>query len=716
MFKRLVFVGLVLLGSVVCGAPAGEFPPEALDPLRSRAASGDQLAEARLQIYDKAVEGDSFFQFFLGNMFEMGDGVEQNMEYAAYWYRKAVDNGNRDAALPLGVMYVMGSGVENDFSEAHRLFLFAAEGGVAEAYTRLGLFSQYGTGGMKVDLEEAERWYILAIQNGVEVPEDALKDLAEAKRASFTESEAAFRDNLRKRAEDGDADAQLTLGMVYAAGDRVAKDEVEAVKWFRLAALQGNDIAQTKLAEAYQKGGGVERDPIAALAWHRLAAENESIGSMRALARVYRSGYPVGIDYDEALKWARMAAKYNLPEVENMLGSMMLLGQGDRADIEAAERHYRRAAELGYDAEYGLKRVEALKKMKDSPIFPLLLKAESNDVDVLFELAMRYSTGKGVAKDPAEAVKWFRKAANREHAEAQWHLGDAYNYSKVKGVEQDYVISHAWFMKAAENGHVPAMVKVANNYSRGLSNVQQNYEEARRWYARAMEAGSGEAASSLATMVRYGEGGPVDYEEAIRLYRRAIEMGEDAQSWLSRVEYLLEHKDDPVVQLVEKANYGDVEANYQLALRYANGDGVEADQAEAAKWYIYAAEKGNANAQVNIGYAYDMGTGVPVDKVAANFWYEMAAKQGNATATKNLGLTYLTGDGVEIDYAKALKWFEAGAELGDASSMYSLGTMAENGHGMKADVDKAKKWYRLAADNGHEEAAKRLKTLSAGKK
>ena len=45
---------------------------------------------------------------------------------------------------------------------------------------------------------------------------------------------------LRKQAEAGYAISQIALGLRYASGDGVPEDEVEAMKWFRKAAMQGH--------------------------------------------------------------------------------------------------------------------------------------------------------------------------------------------------------------------------------------------------------------------------------------------------------------------------------------------------------------------------------------------------------------------------------------------------------------------------------------------
>ena len=74
-------------------------------------------------------------------------------------------------------------------------------------------------------------------------------------------------------AEQGDSIAQFILGLMYAKGEGVLKDDAEAVRWFRLAAEQGDASAQFNLGVMYAKGEGVLKDDAEAVRWFRLAAE-----------------------------------------------------------------------------------------------------------------------------------------------------------------------------------------------------------------------------------------------------------------------------------------------------------------------------------------------------------------------------------------------------------------------------------------------------------
>lgn len=77
----------------------------------------------------------------------------------------------------------------------------------------------------------------------------------------------------RPFAEQGYVDAQYNLGVMYAGGKGVPRDEAEAARWFRLAAEQGHAGAQSDLAASYRNGWGIPKDYVKAVIWYRKAAE-----------------------------------------------------------------------------------------------------------------------------------------------------------------------------------------------------------------------------------------------------------------------------------------------------------------------------------------------------------------------------------------------------------------------------------------------------------
>ena len=117
-----------------------------------------------------------------------------------------------------------------------------------------------------------------------------------------------FISNLQELAEQGDADAQFKLGVMYDNGEGVPQDYTEAAKWFRLAAEQGDAWAQYFLGVRYANGEGVPQDYTEAVKWYRLAAEQGHASAQSNLGVRYAKGEGVPQDDVLAHKWFNLAA------------------------------------------------------------------------------------------------------------------------------------------------------------------------------------------------------------------------------------------------------------------------------------------------------------------------------------------------------------------------------------------------------------------------
>src|SRR6266481_3770679 len=142
---------------------------------------------------------------------------------------------------------------------------------------------------------------------------------------------------IRAGADKGDAKAQYELARAFFSGTLgVAKDEAEAVKWFRKAAEQNVADAQYNLGVCYANGQGVTEDAAEAVKWFRKAAEQNLADAQYNLGVCYDSGEGVAKDEVEAYKWWLLAAgqgnddaKYNMTIVENKM-SREQIAEGQR--------------------------------------------------------------------------------------------------------------------------------------------------------------------------------------------------------------------------------------------------------------------------------------------------------------------------------------------------------------------------------------------------
>ena len=80
-------------------------------------------------------------------------------------------------------------------------------------------------------------------------------------------------------ANQGNADAQFNLGVMYDVGQGVVQDHKQAMRWYTLSAEQGNASAQLNLGLNYFNGKGVLQDYVKAHMWINIAAANgQTIG------------------------------------------------------------------------------------------------------------------------------------------------------------------------------------------------------------------------------------------------------------------------------------------------------------------------------------------------------------------------------------------------------------------------------------------------------
>jgi TPR repeat protein len=375
------------------------------------------------------------------------------------------------------------------------------------------------------------------------------------------------------------------------------------------------------------------------------------------------------------------------------------------------------------------------------------------------ELRMQQEPAEGITRDYAEAVKWYRKAAESGNSDGEVNLGRMYGFGL--GVQNDFGEALKWFRKAAEAGNSEGQTFLSFMYQNGIG-VETNASEFLNWIHKAesnpqflhnrfdlreqlreleaqvrqaqtnkqaaqnaqaaerkrildsndpvglktlAEKGDAEAAVKLGQLYEKAKGVAQDYGEAIKWYRKAAEAGNSYGQvnlgWMYQNGFGVQRDYAEAVKWYRKAaeagnSYGQV----NLGVLYENGQGVGKDSTEALKWYRKAAEAGNPKGQVNLGILYQNGLGVEKDYGEALKWYRKAAEAGNPEGEVNLGRMYGSGLGVEQDYAEALKWIRKAAEAGNPKGLLGLGFLHENGYGVERDYTEALKWYRKAAGAG----------------
>ena len=139
-------------------------------------------------------------------------------------------------------------------------------------------------------------------------------------------------------AEEGHADSQFGMGLLYANGFGVPLDDAQALIWYRLAADQNHADAQCNLAVMHANGWGVPQNDAEAFKWYSLAAEQGVTAAQIGVAKMYFGGFGADQDNVQAHKWFSIASElgdYNAASKRDNLAEKMSADEIAEAGILA---------------------------------------------------------------------------------------------------------------------------------------------------------------------------------------------------------------------------------------------------------------------------------------------------------------------------------------------------------------------------------------------
>ncbi|MGB0684398.1 MAG: tetratricopeptide repeat protein [Magnetovibrionaceae bacterium] len=260
------------------------------------------------------------------------------------------------------------------------------------------------------------------------------------------------------------------------------------------------------------------------------------------------------------------------------------------------------------------------------------------------------------------------QSAQANDPDAQYELGMMYlEGDTLTRLEADPKKAVSWLLASAQQGNANAQFEVAKLYDTGTGTLE-NDAIASKYFKAAADQGITEA------QVIYGQ--------------RLIEgVGVDANP-VEGVSYLQTYADAS----------GDTAVETELAARFLNGDGVEKDTAEAAKWLGKLGAKGDLGAMYDLGKLYYDGDGVEQDMVKAEYWLREPAAEGEyILAQFMLGTLYRDGHGVTQHFGTAAKWFDLAANQGHVRSQVELAKLFRGGKGVERSLVMAHKWLNIGA-------------------
>lgn len=322
-----------------------------------------------------------------------------------------------------------------------------------------------------------------------------------------------------------DSRALFYLGRMYFRGEGVAVDEARALTLFERAAVQGE-------AAAFKARGETEISFI----WITKAAETGLPFAQAELGLAYETGNGVPQNSRDAVIWYGRAARggsaigaarlYRLGAEENLdkHGSFDDVRQRiDRAHNGDSQARFELATlftDVGADAQ-------ALDWYR--------LAADQGHHGAEYEVGFSYLTGRGVGRNEGGAFVWFRRAIGGYHPAAMYQLGNAYRFG-LGGIDIHEGLALEWYENAVEDGYSPATHDVVDMYIArakdaakigNMAAAREEVDAAIAWYERGVKLGDAEVSFAFARNLDEGFGGLTaeDDGSAFVFYEIAAQQG-----------------------------------------------------------------------------------------------------------------------------------------------------------------------------------------------
>ncbi len=586
-----------------------DFLPYRLKGIWSDWRNKDALAQERLNAYPK------FFQLTIKELFKPNYQWVEPKDISLHEYLDAINQLKGPVKPYQGSYPNYLEALPRNYADLdikklnHQAYL-----GVASSQFQLATCYEFGWH-LKKNLEKARHWYKQAMAQDYLQAEYQLALLELTGDKAQIEKGKAY---LRDAAFKGDVKAAFTLGLLNETQDDAQLKE--AKNMLMLAAVNGSGVAQFRLAE------WLSREPIKPMSIKERQQRDKMLGDL------YRGAFEHGIQeaalplaYYEALssnaknrEWAMHTAlsyaNQGNDEAAILLGLMIekenvQSHQGSAKQwFSQAKNHpigafiwsnyvrdekekqdlLEKAAQANFS--YAYLNLGILKAQNQQEPFADLQKASDMNNLKAKHLLANLLVLDGQANLQQQARQVFRDMAVNGDAEAQWKLGYLMSYGL--GGNQDATQGQIWLEKSAQELPLAQFV-LAYLHHMGQFNGQPDDNKAKYWFEKASK----------------------------QLPKAAIALG-----------YLYEMVDKNykfAMQSYEKVREQErILANYNIALMYEYGKGIEPNYFKAKRYFISAAESGSAAAMFKLANMYQM-TGF---SMTANEYMKKAASKGHRPA------------------------------------------------------------------------------------
>ena len=334
-------------------------------------------SKTALEWKELADTGDAGAQVNYGLCLQQGEGVEQNWQEAARYFKLAADQNHPEGLFMYGICLRDGKGVKEDHLASQFALFASADAGCVTAQMCCGFLFR------KSNPEDAAKYFKLA-------------------------------------ADQGDAESQFRYGMMIHSGDSVEKDLVEAARYFKLAADQGNSGGQYFYGECLKSGDGVEKNEAEAVRYIKMAADQGDAPAQYSYAGCAQLGIGMPRNPLISLEYCRKAAAQGYPPAVELLEGLPgePSGGGDDSEGFSNMQEMKQAADEGdMKAQYrygqSLLNGDGVEKDESEGVRYLKMAADQGYAPAQYFYARSAHLGIGMDSDPLISLRYCRMAADQ---------------------------------------------------------------------------------------------------------------------------------------------------------------------------------------------------------------------------------------------------------------------------------------------------------------
>ena len=244
-----------------------------------------------------------------------------------------------------------------------------------------------------------------------------------------------------------------------------------------------------------------------------------------------------------------------------------------------------------------------------SLLFPITIFAQASGGQIRRPAKRQSSNATSTVPTPS------RNTTRTYTVKEQYEMGSSY-YDKG-----NYQEALKWYTKAAELGHPDAQSELGHMYFNG-EGVAVNHKEALKWLSKAAEQGDAISQSTLGYMYKNGIGVLKNEDEATKWFKKSASQYYDGAKRAMKAENKLAFEMLQTVISMDVLPYS-VWSMFHLGTLYYYGEcGIVNDFSQAFNYFKQASEKGNRPALYYLGLCYEYGRGVPKDMTKAKEYYK----------------------------------------------------------------------------------------------